>query len=163
MTSAGEADISAGEQALGQLDYDAAYKHFDKATKADPGNAVAFFGKAESALGVPKVEADEILALYKKAIELDGENPQYRDALASFCVDLGRFNEAEEQYNAAAKLDEDNAPFYWSEFAIQYARKAPVVMQQFMDDKTRDMIRQKALGYALKALGIEKEDAKRIL
>ncbi|HYY48702.1 MAG TPA: hypothetical protein VFA17_08480 [Thermoplasmata archaeon] len=163
MTSAAEADISAGEQALGQLDYDAAYKAFDKATKADPSNAVAFFGKAEAALGVPKVEAEEILALYKKAIELDGENPQYRDALASFCVDLGRFNEAEEQYNAAAKLDDENAPFYWSEFAIQYARKAPVVMEQFLDDKTRDMIRQKALMYALRALGMEKDDAKRLL
>lgn len=163
MTSASEADISAGEQALGQLDYDAAYKAFDKATKADPTNAVAFFGKAEAALGVPKVEAEEILGLYKKAIELDGENPQYRDALASFCVDLGRFNEAEEQYNAAAKLDDDNAPFYWSEFAIQYARKAPVVMEQFLDEKTRDMIRQKALVYALRALGLEKEDAKRLL
>ena len=163
MTSTAENDIAAGEQALGQLDYDSAYKHFDKATKTDPANAIAFFGKAEAALGVPKVEAEEILALYKKAIELDGENPAYRDALASFCVDLGRFNEAEEQYNAAAKLDEDNAPFYWSEFAIHYARKAPVVMQQFMDDKTRDMIRQKALTYALKALGMERDDAKRLL
>ncbi len=156
-------EIAAGEQALGQLDYDSAYKHFDKAIKADPKNAVAHFGKAEAALGVPKAEADEILGLYKKAIELDGENPQYRDALASFSVDLGRFNEAEEQYNAAAKLDEDNAAFYWSEFAVQYARKAPVIMEQFLDDKTRDMIRQKALTYALKALGIEKEDAKRLL
>ncbi len=163
MPSAAEADVTAGEQALGRLDYDSAYKHFDKATKADPSNAVAYFGKAEAALGVPKVEAEEILGLYKKAIELDGENPQYRDALASFCVDLGRFNEAEEQYNAAAKLDQENAPFYWSEFAIQYARKAPVVMEQFLDDKTRDMIRQKALAYALKALGLEKEDAKRLV
>lgn len=163
MPSEAEADIVAGEQALGQLDYDVAYKHFDKATKADPQNAVAFFGKAEAALGVPNVEADEIMGFYKKAIELDGENPQYRDALASFCVDLGRFNEAEEQYNAAAQLDEENAPFYWSEFAVQYARKAPVVMEQFLDDKTRDMIRQKALTYALRALGIEKDDAKRVL
>src|SRR5881396_2531959 len=156
MTSAAEADIAAGEQALGQLDYDSAYKHFDKAIKTDPASAIAHFGKAEAALGVPKVEADEVLGLYKKAIELDGQNPQYRDALASFSVDLGRFNEA-------AKLDEENAAFYWSEFAVQYARKAPVVMEQFLDDKTRDMIRQKALTYALKALGIEKEDAKRLL
>ncbi|HEY5605314.1 MAG TPA: hypothetical protein VIL45_02200 [Thermoplasmata archaeon] len=156
-------EIAAGEQALSQLDYDSAYRHFDKATKADPKNAVAFFGKAEAALGVPKAEAEEVLGLYKKAIELDGENPQYRDALASFCVDLGRFNDAEEQYNAAAKLDEENAPFYWSEFAIQYARKAPVIMEQFLDDNTKDMIRTKALTYALKALGIEKEDAKRLI
>ncbi len=156
-------EIAAGEQALSQLDYDSAYRHFDKATKADPKNAVAFFGKAEAALGVPKAEAEEVLGLYRKAIELDGENPQYRDALASFCVDLGRFNDAEEQYNAAAKLDDENAPFYWSEFAIQYARKAPVIMEQFLDDNTKDMIRTKALTYALKALGIEKEDAKRLL
>src|SRR5256712_1374912 len=112
MPSAAEADVTAGEQALGQLDYDSAYKHFDKATKADPSNAIAFFGKAEAALGVPKVEADEILCLYKKAIELDGENPAYRDALASFCVDLRRFKAAEEQHNAEAQVDEYNAPFY---------------------------------------------------
>jgi tetratricopeptide (TPR) repeat protein len=158
-----EEEIAAGEQALSTLDYDAAFKHFDKACKEDPKNSVAFFGKAESALGVPKVEAEEILGLYKKAIELDSENPGYHDALASFCVDLGRFNEAEEHYNKAAVLDEDNAPFYWSEFAINYARKAPVAMQQFLDDKTRDMIRAKALTYALKALDIGKDDAKRVL
>ncbi|HEY7587581.1 MAG TPA: tetratricopeptide repeat protein [Thermoplasmata archaeon] len=158
-----EEEIALGEQALGSLNYDEAYKHFDKAAKADQKNAVAHFGKAESALGVPRIEAEEILGLYKKAIELDPENPQYHDALASFCVDLGRFNEAEEHYNKAAQLDEENAPFYWSEFAIQYARKAPVVMEQFLDDKTRAMIRQKALAYALKALAIEKEDAKGLL
>ena len=158
-----EEEIALGEQALGSLNYDEAFKHFDKATKADPANAVAHFGKAESALGVPKVEAEEILDLYQKAIQLDPENPQYHDALASFCVDLGRFKEAEEHYNKAAALDEDNAPFYWSEFAIQYARKGPVVMEQFLDDKTRDMIKEKALAYALKALGLAREDAKRLL
>ena len=156
-------EIALGEQALSRLDYDAAYKHFDKAAKADAGNAVAYFGKAEAALGMPKVEAEDILSLYKKALELDTENPQYLDAIAAFCMDLGRFNEAEEHYNRAAQLDEDNAPYYWSEFAIQYARKAPVIMEQFLDDKTRDMIRTKALTYALKALAIEKDDAKRVL
>ena len=54
-------EIAAGEQALSALDYDAAFKHFDKACKADAKNPIAYFGKAESALGVPKVEADEIL------------------------------------------------------------------------------------------------------
>ena len=156
-------EIALGEQALSRLDYEAAYKHFDKAAKADAGNAVAYFGKAEAALGMPKLEAEDILSLYKKALELDTENPQYLDAIAAFCMDLGRFNEAEEHYNRAAQLDEDNAPYYWSEFAIQYARKAPVIMEQFLDDKTRDMIRTKALTYALKALAMEKDDAKRVL
>lgn len=158
-----EEEIASGEQALSGLDYDAAYKHFDKATKADPKSAVAHFGKAEAALGVPKVEAEEILGLYKKAIELEPENPQYLDAIAAFCMDLGRFNEAEEYYNKAAKIDSDNAAYYWSEFGIQYAQKAPVIMEQFLDDKTRDMIKVKALTYALKALGVEREDAKRLL
>ncbi len=156
-------EIALGEQALSRLDYEAAYKHFDKAAKADAGDAVAYFGKAEAALGMPKLEAEDILSLYKKALELDTENPQYLDAIAAFCMDLGRFNEAEEHYNRAAQLDEDNAPYYWSEFAIQYARKAPVIMEQFLDDKTRDMIRTKALTYALKALAMEKDDAKRVL
>jgi len=156
-------EIALGEQALSRLDYEAAYKHFDKAAKADAGNAVAYFGKAEAALGMPKLEAEDILSLYKKALELDTENPQYLDAIAAFCMDLGRFNEAEEHYNRAAQLDEDNAPYYWSEFAIQYARKAPVIMEQFLDDKTRDMIRTKALTYALRALAMEKDDAKRVL
>ena len=156
-------EIAAGETALGRLDYDEAYKRFDKAAKADPKNPVAHFGKAEAALGVPKVEAEEIIALYKKAVELDSENPQYLDALASFCMDLGRFNEAEETYNKAARLDPDSASYYWSEFAVQYAQKAPVIMEQFLDDKTRDMIRAKSLTYALRALGIERDDAKRLL
>src|SRR3972149_12214144 len=116
-----EDEISAGEQALSRLDYEAAYKHFDKAIKSDPGTAVAHFGKAEAALGVPKVEAEEIVALYKRAIELDPENPQYLDAFASFCMDLGRFNEAEETYNKAAKLDPENGGDSWSGVAIQYA------------------------------------------
>ncbi len=158
-----EEEIASGEQALSALDYDAAYKHFEKAIKADPESSVAYFGKAEAALGVPKVEAEEILGLYKKAIELGPENPQYLDAIASFCMDLGRFNEAEEFYNKAAKIDADNASYYWSEFGIEYAQKAPVIMEQFLDDRTRDMIKTKALTYALKALGMEKEDAKRLL
>jgi len=158
-----EETVAAGEQALSRLDYDAAYKHFEKAIKADPNSAVAHFGKAEAALGVPKVEAEEILGLYKKAIELDPENPQYLESFAAFCMDLGRFNEAEETYGKAAGVDPDNASYYQSEFAIQYAQKAPIIMEQFLDDKTRDMIKTKALTYALKALGIEKDDAKRLL
>ena len=162
MASADE-EIAAGEAALGKLDYDAAFKHFDKATKLDPKNPITFFGKAESALGIPTEEADNILGWYRKAIEIEPENPQFQEAIASLCMDLGRFNEAEQAYTKAAELDQDNAPFYYSEFAIQYRTKAPVVMEQFLDDKTKDMIAQKALSYALKAIDLTKDDAKRLL
>ena len=162
MTSADE-EIQAGERALSALDYADAYKHFDKAAKADVKNPVAWFGKAESALGLPNMEPDEILSFYKKAVELEPEHPQFLEALASFSMDMGRFNDAETFYNKAAEVDAENAAYYWSEFAVNYKAKAPVAMEQFLDDKTRDMIAQKALAYALKAIALTKDDAKRLL
>ncbi len=156
-------EIAAGEQFLGRLEYDQAYKHFDKAAKLDPENASAYFGKAEAALGIPQMEAEAILGLYKKAIELDPKNPQYLDALASFCVDLGRFQDAEAAYNKAAELDPENAPFYYMDFAINYHTKAPQIMERFLDEKTQDIIKRKALEYLLKALGVPKDEARRLL
>ena len=156
-------EIAAGEAALSKLDYDAAFKHFDKATKLDGKNPIAFFGKAEAALGVPTLEADDILSWYRKAIELEPDSAQFHEAIASLCMDLGRFNEAEQAYNKAAELDQDNAPFYYSEFAVHYRTKAPVVMEQFLDEKTKDMIAQKSLTYVLKALNMGRDEAKRLL
>ncbi len=158
-----EQEIGAGEQALGALDYEAAYKHFDRATRLAPDNALAFFGKAESALGVPNVAAEDVATAYRRATELDPENPQYLEAFASFAMDQGRFNEAEQSYLRAAKLDPDNASYYYSEFAVQYKARAPVVMEQFLDDKTRDIIANKALDYMLKALSLTRAEAKRLL
>ena len=113
MASDADPEIQAGEQALSALDYPEAYKHFDKAAKADPKNPVAWFGKAEAALGLPKMEADDILACYKKAVELEPEHPQFLEALASFSMDLGRFNEAEQFYNKAADVDREIAIHLW--------------------------------------------------
>ena len=78
-------------------------------------------------------------------------------------MDMGRFNDAETFYNKAAEVDSENAAYYWSEFAVNYKAKAPVAMEQFLDDKTRDMIATKALTYALKAITLTKDDAKRLL
>jgi len=158
-----EDELSAGEQALGNLDYDKAYSHFDKATKLKPEDAIAWFGKAESALGVPKIEADQIVGFYKKSIELDPKNPQFKEAFGSLLMDMGRFNEAEQQFNHAAEADSENAAYYWMGFAVDYASKAPLVMEKFLDDKTRDMIAMKSLEYALKALKLSKDDVKRLL
>jgi len=162
MTSADD-EIAAGETSLGELEYEAAYKHFDRATRLSPDNALAFFGKAESGLGVPNVAAEDVASAYRRAMELDPENPQYLEAFASHAMDQGRFNEAEQAYLKAANLDPDNAAFYYSEFAVQYKARAPVVMEQFLDDKTRDIIANKALDYMLKALSMTRADAKRLL
>jgi Tfp pilus assembly protein PilF len=156
-------ELAEGERCLARLDYEAAYRHFDAALKEDPENAYAYFCKAEAALGLDQLETEEIASLYKKAMELDPENPQYLDAYGSFCVDTGRFKEAEEAFNKAARLDEENAPFYYVDFAVNYYRKAPIIMARYMDDTTKQMIARKALDYVLKALGMDREEAARLL
>ncbi|MFQ5909545.1 MAG: tetratricopeptide repeat protein [Thermoplasmata archaeon] len=161
--SEADQEIVDGERLLGMFQHDEALKHFNKATKMDPTNARGFFGKAEASLGNPKAKPEDVAELYKKAIELDPKNPQYLEAYASFCMDAGRFNEAEEYYVKASELDPDSAPYYLSEFAIQYHSKAPVIMDQFMDEKTKDMIASKSLEYLLRALGIDREEAVRLL
>lgn len=158
-----EVEIADGERLLGLSQYDEALKHFEKATRIDPNNARGFFGKAEASIGNPDIKLDEIAELYKKAIELDPENPQYLEAYASFCMDAGRFNEAEKYYAKAGELDPDSAPYYLSEFAIQYYTKAPIIMEKFLDEKTKDMIASKSLEYLLRALGIERDEALRLL
>ncbi len=158
MTDASE-EIEAGERSLNRLDYEGAFRHFDAAIKEDPKNPQAYFGKAEAALGLNQLEADEIAKLYKKALDLDPKNPQYLDGYASFCLDIGHFKEAEAAFNRAAEMDEENAPFYFVDFAINYFRKAPIVMGQYMDDTTRRLVAKKSLDYVLKALGMDKKQA----
>lgn len=155
--------VKQGFQLLSEGEYSQALSRFDKAIKADPKNAEAYFGKAEAGMLVPKVSVDDVLALYKKAVELDSKNPYYLTSMGAFCIDIGRFNEAESAYNKAAELDPDNAPYYYSEFGVEYFRKAPEVMEQFLDDKTKDIIAKKALKYLMKSIGLDEEKARKLL
>ncbi|MBM4237508.1 MAG: hypothetical protein FJ151_03375, partial [Euryarchaeota archaeon] len=63
--------VKQGFQLLGEGDYPQALSKFDKAIKADAKNAEAYFGKAEAGVLVSKISTVEVIALYKKAIELD--------------------------------------------------------------------------------------------
>ena len=158
-----EDDLAKAEMLLAEFEHDKARKKFNDIIKNHPDCAQAYFGKAEASLGVHKVKADDIQELYKKAIELDPENVYFITSLGSFCSDIGRFNEAEELYNRATELDEENAGLYFSEFALGYAVKAPIVMEKFLDDNTQKMIKKKALTYMLKALDLTEDDAKNLL
>jgi tetratricopeptide (TPR) repeat protein len=159
----GQKLVGQGYQLLSQGEYKKALSKFDKAIKEDPENAEAYFGKAEAGMLVPKVTSEDILAAYNKAIELDPENAYYYSSLGAFCIDEGRFNDAEQAYNKAAELDSDNSSNYYSEFAVSYYQRAPEVHEQFMDETGLRIIRKKALQYMLKSLGMEEDEARNLL
>ena len=156
-------DMEEGMQLLNDGKTEEAVKRFTKVIKAEPKNADAYFWKAEASLSLPQVEVEQIIELYKKAIENDPVNAYYQSSLGFFCSENGRFNEAEAAYNKAAELDPDSSPQFYSEFAAEYARKAPIFMEKFLDDKTREIIQKKALKYALKAISMDEETAKKLL
>ncbi len=158
-----EKDMMSAQEALASGDFDGAVSRYNKVLKADPKCADAYFGKAEASVGVPKMSPDEVIALYKKAVELDPKNPIYQSSYAAYLIEIGRFNDAEIAYLKAAELDPDNARYYFSEFGVEYILRAPIVMEKFLDDKTKDMILKKGLKYLLKAAGITEEEAKRLL
>ena len=158
-----EKDLIKAETLLAQYEYDKARKKFNEIIKAEPKNPMGYFGKAEASLGMPKIKVDDIIELYQKAVELDPENIYFLTTLGSFCSDVGKFNEAEQYYTKATEIDEENASMYYSEFAISYYLKAPIIMEKFLDDNTRKMIRKKSLVYLLKALDMSEEEAKDLL
>ena len=160
---ASDKDLMDAQEALASGDFEKAVSKFNKIIKADPKCAEAYFGKAEAAVGVPKMSSEEVQELYKKAVDLDPKNPIFQSSYAAFLVEAGRFNDAEAAYNKAAELDPDNARYYYSEFGMEYVMRAPIVMEKFLDEKTKDMIMLKGLKYLLKAVGMTDDDAKRLL
>jgi len=156
-------DLMDAQDALASGEFDQAVSKFNKVLKADPKCADAYFGKAEASVGVPKMAPEEVMELYKKSVELDPKNPIYQSSYAAYLIDIGRFNEAEAAYIKAAELDPDNARYYFSEFGVEYIQRAPVVMEKFLDEKTKEMILKKGLKYLIKAAGLTEEEAKKLL
>lgn len=153
--------LEKGESLLNEFDYEGAYEKFDELLDEED-IAAAYFGRAEASLGIPEIDSDEIVGDYEKAIELD-ENPFYHQALAAFCIEIGKFEKAEEHYREAAELDPENRHNYLSEFAVGYRFKAPIMMEKFMDQGGEDIILRKSLNYMLEALEIDREKAVELL
>ncbi len=152
-----------GYQLMGDGEYAQALSKFDKAIKTEPNDPAAYLAKADAGVLVPKVTQEEVVALYKKASELDPEDPFIFQSWGAFCMDVGLFNEAESCYNKAAQMDPENATYYYSEFGVEYYKKAPVVYEQHLDEQTRTIIVKKALKYLLKSIDLDETSVKKLL
>jgi len=152
-----------GYRLMEEGEYSQALSRFDKAIKADPANPAAYLAKADAAVLVPKVSQEEVIALYRKASELDPENPFILQSWGAFCMDVGLFNDAEACYNKAAQIDPENAIYYYSEFGVEYYKKALVVYEQRLDEQTRAIIAKKALKYLLKSIDLDETSVKKLL
>jgi Tfp pilus assembly protein PilF len=154
--------INQAKNQLGNGEFAKAAKTFEKVIKAAPDNSVGYFGKAEASVGVPKFSIVEVAQLYKKAIELEPDNPFYHKSYGDFCLDNGLLQQAEEAYESAVKLDPDGARFYYSDLAMGYYNSGMMFPERQLN-MTEDDIARKALQYSLKALDMSEQKALDIL
>jgi len=158
-----EKEIQAGERKLAEMDFPSALSKFKKAIKLDPKAAGAYFGKAEAALGVPKVPAEEVISDYQKAIELEPGNAFYMARLGSFCLEVGEWELAETSYNRAAEADPENAYLYFSEFGLEFYYSWMTKMGDEATEGEREPVVRKSLVYLIRSLDLDEDSAKKLL
>lgn len=158
-----EKEILAGERKLAEMNFAAALSKFKQAIKLDPKHAAAHFGKAEAALGVPKIPAEEVITDYQAAIQLEPENAFYLARLGSFCLEVGEWELAEESYNKAASVDPDNSYLYLSEFGLEYYYSWLAKMGDEAAGADRESVLRKSLVYLVRSLDLDEETARKLL
>ncbi len=161
--SAADKLVEEGEVKLAEMDLKGAYARFKKAIETDPMNARAYFGRAESALGVDKVTPGDILRDYRKAAELDpGQAGFYLSSLGAFNLSIGQLLPAENAYKEAATKDPENAVSYLTDFATSFYSLRMGESEE-MDKAEMDHVRYQTLVYLCNALGLSPEDAVELL
>jgi len=106
--------IQQAGMALSSGQFDDAMNLFDQAREAEPDNAIAHYGWAESAFMrismdmAEDVPAALVMKGYKRAMELDEENLEYVSSFANFCLDCGRIPMAIKEYQRLEKMAELN-------------------------------------------------------
>jgi tetratricopeptide (TPR) repeat protein len=155
-------EILAGERKLAEGDFDAAISKFRKAVRLDPDSPAAYFGRAEAALGVPKIAVEEVVTDYQKAIELEPGNPFFYARLGAFCLEVGNWELAEDSYNRAAEADPDNAYLYFSEFGLEFYYSWMAKEEETPETGREDVVR-KSLSYLLRSLDLSESEAKHLL
>ena len=120
-----EKKIANAMKAMDEGDFKKAYTAFKKLAAEIPDNADVWYYKAEcgnyaSGMFGAKVDVQEIMDAYKKAIELDGDRVDYYQSYGLFCISVNKYDEAEKAYCEAAEMDESMSASLYSEFAIEY-------------------------------------------
>ena len=153
-----EKKIANAMKAMDEGDFKKAYTAFKKLAAEIPDNADVWYYKAEcgnyaSGMFGAKVDVQEIMDAYKKAIELDGDRVDYYQSYGLFCISVNKYDEAEKAYCEAAEMDESMSASLYSEFAIEYYNNVMATYGEIMEDpKARAPYGKKALEYMLKAL-----------
>ncbi|HDD60049.1 MAG: hypothetical protein DRN35_04130 [Thermoplasmata archaeon] len=154
--------LQRAEVKLAEGDFKGAYRDFKTLSKKMPEDPRVFFGLAEAALGNPEVSAQEILLSYRRAVELDPENPLYLTSYGNYCLETGMLDRAEKLYRRAAGIDPDNAPQYYSDLATGiYVHGREFVGR--IPGLTMDEILRRSIRIFLEALGITWVRAKELM
>lgn len=147
-----------------------AFTKFKKLCEEYPDNPEVWYFKAESgnmASGMfgKNIKNEDIIEAYNKARDLDSENADYHQSYGLFCISIGKYEDAEDAYKAAAECDESRESMFYSEFAIEYYNNIMAQYGEILenDPKAGYKYTKKALEYMLKALDITPEMAKEIL
>lgn len=157
--------------ALSSGQFTEAMELFDKAREAEPDNAVAHYGWAESAFMRLSMDMEEdvpagkIMQVYKKAMQLDEENLEYVASFANFCLDCGRIPMAIKEYQRLEKMaDLNEIPVEDTLFdASRLIVDAIERVGQPMDNPMIQPWLRQALVWAVGGLGYTAEDAVKML
>ena len=163
--------IQQAGMALSSGQFDEAMALFEKAREAEPENAVAHYGWAESAFMrlsmdmAEDVPAGKIMQVYKKAMQLDEENVEYIADFASFALECRRVPVAVKEFQRyAKKLEIEDIPV---DDALYQASRNLVDAIEVMDPSRKAPTIQpwlkQALIWAVGGLGFTPEEAIEVL
>lgn len=159
--------IQQAGMALSSGNFTEAMHLFEQAREAEPENAMAHYGWAESAFMRLSMDMEEdvpagkIMQVYKKAMQLDEENLEYVASFANFCLDCGRIPMAIKEYQRLEKMAELNEiPVEDTLFdASRLIVDAIERVGQPMDNPMIQPWLRQALVWAVGGLGFSPEDA----
>jgi len=132
-----EAYAKRAELALSSSDYFKAEQDYEAALRIDPTRFDLYIGKAKCLFGRDKV--DEALAELDKAAQLNPYSAKAYGLMGLFCLNKGRFEEAELHYDKAIGIYRNDGEFFFN-------RGMAKARQLKLDEACEDWKRAKKFG-----------------